>query len=350
MKVDEDMVTFIQRWRTLAARSSCALSEHEQIQMIVQNTLPHIHSWITITGCPTNLTQLYQRGTEVQSALKDPTFQLYASRSKQTRKDQGPITEGVTINEQIGLVNQRPNPSQPTARTNQPRPAYNQTPPPNNYAPRRGPRRNEYPPLPEKLEDIFKILLEFNLVTLPKPYDSPPAHWDRSKYCHFHRGPGHNTNTCYHFRDLVYDMNDRGEILWAEVRKHLQKGQNNKPQPRPQADLGIVQNPLPNHPPAQAPPPPPPAREPGPPPVAAPQAAQENVQRISTIVPVGPRRVIARSQTWSIDGEPSIPISQATKFTHGLTVPPVIYMVEPESEPQDDRPDLVIPTAVPPQF
>src|SRR5262249_25054398 len=72
MKVDEDMVTFIQRWRTLAARSSYALSEHEQIQMIVQNTLPHIHSWITITGCPTNFTQLYQRGTEVQSALKDP--------------------------------------------------------------------------------------------------------------------------------------------------------------------------------------------------------------------------------------------------------------------------------------
>src|SRR5262249_29033068 len=269
---------------------------------------------------------------------------------KQTRKDQGPITEGVTINEQIGLVNQRPNQNQMTARANQPRPTYNQTPPPSNYAPRRGPRRNEYPPLPEKLEDIFKILLEFNLVTLPKPYDSPPAHWDRSKYCHFHRGPGHNTSTCYHFRDLVYDMNDRGEILWAEVRKHLQKGQNNQPQPRPQADLGIVQNPLPNHPPAQAPPLPPPAREPVPPPAAAPQAPQENVQRISTIVPVGPRRVIVRNQTWSIDGEPSILVSQPMEFTHDLTVPPVIYLIEPKSEPQDDRTNLVIPSAVPSQF
>src|SRR5262249_17399786 len=166
----------------------------------------------------------------------------------------------------------------------------------------------------------------------------------------FHRGPGHNTNTCYHFRDLVYDMNDRGEILWAEVRKHLQKGQNNQPQPRPQADLGIVQNPLPNHPPAQAPPVPPPAREPVPPPAAAPQAPQENVQRISTIVPVGPRRVMARSQTWSIDGESLIPASQPTEFAHDLTVPPVIYMVEPESEPQNGRPDFVIPSAVPPQF
>src|SRR5262249_10174941 len=76
-----------------------------------------------------------------------------------------------------------------------------------NYAPRRfGLRRDKYPPLPEKLEDVFRILLEFNLVTLPKPHENPPAHWDRTKYYHFHRGPGHNINTCFHFRDLVYDM------------------------------------------------------------------------------------------------------------------------------------------------
>jgi len=73
--------------------------------MIVSNTLPHIHSWISITSCPTNFTQLYQRGAEVQFALKDPTFQLYASPSKFAKKDQGPITERVTINEQVGLVN-----------------------------------------------------------------------------------------------------------------------------------------------------------------------------------------------------------------------------------------------------
>src|SRR5262249_49705661 len=109
-------------------------------------------------------------------------------------------------------------------------------------------------------------------------------------------------------------------------------------------------NPLPNHPPSQAPLLPPPAREPVPPPAVAPQVPQENVQKISTIIPVGPRRVIVRNQTCSIDGEPSIPVSQPTRFAHDLTVPPGIYMVEPESEPQDDRPNLVIPSAVPSQF
>src|SRR5262249_4736978 len=150
-------------------------------------------SWISITGCPTNFTQLYERGAEVQYALKDPSFQLYASRSKFAKKDQGPVTEGVHINEQISLVNQRPN---------HPKSTYSQVAPPNNYAPRKvGPRRAEYPPLPEKLTDVFDLLLKFNLVELPKTREDWPAHFDRSKYCQFHRGPGHNTVDCYHFRD-----------------------------------------------------------------------------------------------------------------------------------------------------
>src|SRR5262249_7444539 len=112
MKPNDDLVGFIQRWRALAARCTCALLEPEQIQMIVRNMLPSIYSRISITGCPTTFAQLYQRGAQIQSALKDPSFQLYNSRSKPTKKDQGPVTEGITINEQVGLVNHRPNPSQ----------------------------------------------------------------------------------------------------------------------------------------------------------------------------------------------------------------------------------------------
>jgi len=93
--------------------------------MIVPNALPHIHSWITITGYPTTFAQLYQRGTDVQSTLKDPSFQLYASQSKGVKKDKGPMTEGVTINEQIGLVNQRLNPNQAPTKPNPPKQAYN---------------------------------------------------------------------------------------------------------------------------------------------------------------------------------------------------------------------------------
>src|SRR5262249_25029455 len=107
MKPEEDFVAFVQRWRSLATKSNCLLSEQEQIQMIMANALPQFHSWMNVLGCPTTFTQLYRRGSDVQAALKDPTFQLYASRSKPSKKDQGPVTEGIQINKQINLVNQR---------------------------------------------------------------------------------------------------------------------------------------------------------------------------------------------------------------------------------------------------
>src|SRR5262249_23358603 len=130
-------------------------------------------------------------------------------------------------------------------------------------------------------------------------------------------------------------MNDRGVIKWAEVRKALEHAQRNQVQPRLQANMGIVQNPLPNHPPAQAQvsqPPPQPAGGQVPPPVAQPPPPQENVLRINTMIPVGPRQLVTRVQTWSFDGELSISSTQPIHFSHDLTVPPVIYLIEPEFE------------------
>jgi len=150
-------------------------------------------------------------------------------------------------------VNQRSQPNQVVVQL-APKQASNQVPPPVNYAPRpTGPRRSEYPPLPEKLADIFTILLDMNLVPLPKPREEWPEHWDRNRYYRFHRGPGHNTDACFHLRDLVYDMNDQGLIVWSEVRKIIEEKQHNQAQPRPQAEMGIVQNPLPRHPQPQQP-------------------------------------------------------------------------------------------------
>src|SRR5262249_61920610 len=103
--------------------------------MIVSNTLPHMHSWISITGCPVNFPQLYERAAAVQSSLKDPSFQLYASRSKFAKKDQGPVTEGVQINEHVKLVNPKLQQNQVAVQPNLTKPAYNQVAPPNNYAP-----------------------------------------------------------------------------------------------------------------------------------------------------------------------------------------------------------------------
>src|SRR5262249_38559885 len=210
-------------------------------------------------------------------------------------------------------VNQRPSHSKST---------YSQVAPPNNYAPRKvGPRRAEYPPLPEKLTDVFDLLLKFNLVELPRTREDWPAHFDRSKYCQFHRGPGHNTADCYHFRDIVYDLNEKGQLLWAEIRKYLEKNQPQQVQPRPQAEMGIVQNQLPYHPHPQ----PPQQQQPqaqAPHPAVQPQPPQSNPQ-VNTIISVEPCQVVARKQTWTLEGGSPLLSAQLTRFYQELTTPPI---------------------------
>lgn len=67
----------------------------------------------------------------------------------------------------------------------------------------------------------------------PKPW--PPG-LDYSKYCPFHRYPGHDLESCYTLRDVIYDLNDQNRLDWNEIDAHL-AGQ----------DQGIYQDPLSDH-------------------------------------------------------------------------------------------------------
>ncbi|CAK9168359.1 unnamed protein product [Ilex paraguariensis] len=57
-----------------------------------------------------------------------------------------------------------------------------------------------------------------------------------SKFCPFHRYPGHDLESCYTLKDLIYDLNDQNRLNWKEIEAHV-TGQNQ----------GIYQNPLPDH-------------------------------------------------------------------------------------------------------
>src|SRR5262249_22666380 len=95
-----------------------------------------------------------------------------------------------------------------------PRQVNNSTPPSIKYIVPCGPRRAEYPPLPENLVDVFRILLKYKWVTPLEPQTDWSPRLDQTKYYHYHRGPGHNIDSCHSFRDLVHDWNDRGRIDW----------------------------------------------------------------------------------------------------------------------------------------
>src|SRR5262249_38680944 len=136
-----------------------------------------------------------------------------------------PTTEGVIINEQVTAFQnpppqqqcqyfqrapqqqqQLPQQQQQFQQPQQTGPAqpprqYNAVPPPQNGVRQFGHRRQVYPPLPERLEDIFTALMSYNVIQLPPRKEVWSPKLDHTKYCPYHRSPGHLISNCFTFRD-----------------------------------------------------------------------------------------------------------------------------------------------------
>ena len=90
--------------------------------------------------------------------------------------------------------------------------------------------------------------MAYDALHLPKEKESWPAYLDQSKYFPFHRRPVHTINDYFFFYDYIYDLNDVGKINWDQMAQIITQFNMAKAQP----EMGIVNNPLPNHPQIQA--------------------------------------------------------------------------------------------------
>ncbi|MQL86124.1 hypothetical protein Taro_018635 [Colocasia esculenta] len=220
MKPEEDFSTYADRWRSLAAKVRCPMPEEEKAKLLISNATPTYRAILAMNDIST-MHQLYSRAHFIQTQLKDsPIHSMFETpKARYAKKPQGPVTEGIQTNEQVGAVS---NPQGPVGRSpytqqtqqswnnnnnRQPPPQgqnppqdqrqYSQVPPPQNgYAPRKpnGLKRAQYPPLPESLADVFAALMSLNALRLPPE----KANWnmaaDQTKYCVYHRHPGHNVS------------------------------------------------------------------------------------------------------------------------------------------------------------
>ncbi|MQL78280.1 hypothetical protein Taro_010711 [Colocasia esculenta] len=204
MKPEEEFSTYADRWRSLAAKFCCPMPEEEKVKLLISNATPTYRAILAMNDIST-MHQLYSRSRFIQTQLKDSPihFMFETPKARYAKKPQGPVTEGIQTNEQVGAVS---NPQGPVDQRQ-----YSQVPPPQNgYAPRKpnGPKRAQYPPLPESLADVFVALMSLNALRLPLE----KANWnmadDQTKYCVYHRHPSHNVSDCFQFRDMIYDLHE----------------------------------------------------------------------------------------------------------------------------------------------
>ncbi|MQM03756.1 hypothetical protein Taro_036542 [Colocasia esculenta] len=283
MRPDEDFVTFANRWRSIASRADVTIPESQDIIMIVDNTTSQLKS-ILILSEFTSFAHLYNRARVIQNQIKDSSLPpFFEGKPKGRKAPAAPTTEGVTVNESVSACSQplRPpnkssnRPSNLHQFPSHPSKPYSVIPPPSDYT-RLGPKRSHYTPLPEILEDVFFALMSCDTIRLPPQRESVNPRTDTSKYCPYHRTHGHELHNCFTFRYWVYDMNDQDRINWEDLKVAIAKSRYTK------RDLGIVQNPLPNHQ----------SNNP------SSSKSQENVHTMTHSEP----RVMRREQRWGVEG------------------------------------------------
>ncbi|MQL88082.1 hypothetical protein Taro_020630 [Colocasia esculenta] len=106
MKPDEDFSAYADRWRQMATRVLGYLPEGEKVKIIIANATPAYRNILAMNDI-SNMHQLYSWARFIQTQLKDsPIHSMFEpQKSRFQRKPQGPITEGVQVNEQVSAFN-----------------------------------------------------------------------------------------------------------------------------------------------------------------------------------------------------------------------------------------------------
>ena len=68
------------------------------------------------------------------------------------------------------------------------------------------------------------MLVERRDLHLPEPGPSPP-NGDMSKYCPYHQNNGHTLEECFTVKDRMHNLNDKGKIMWSELKARLKAAQ-----------------------------------------------------------------------------------------------------------------------------
>ncbi|MQL85276.1 hypothetical protein Taro_017792 [Colocasia esculenta] len=156
IKPDEEFAVYADRWRALALIVCCPMLEEEKVKLIIANAIPTYRAILAMNDI-TSMHQLYSLARFIHTQLKDsPIHSMFETPMfRYPKKPQGPVTEVVQTNEQVGAVN------------------------------------NPYGSV-ESLADIFTALMSLNALRLPPE----KANWnmaaDQTMYCVYHHHSGHN--------------------------------------------------------------------------------------------------------------------------------------------------------------
>ncbi|XP_077217710.1 uncharacterized protein LOC143852213 [Tasmannia lanceolata] len=191
----ETFTSFIRRWKRKLAQLSQALSEADQIKLVVKSLSPEYFHFMAPQHY-ISFDHLIKTGTQTEDAL------VKGLRSK-TLSD---ITEGkrpMVEPKEVHNVNSVRTPVKTVLEVEET--AEKKT--------------RKFTPLPCSLSYILKRLIKDNKIELPEQRVLPnplPKNWRKDLFCAYHRGSGHTTDKCYTLKHKVQDMIDGDKLAIEE--------------------------------------------------------------------------------------------------------------------------------------
>ncbi|CAN6455436.1 unnamed protein product [Victoria cruziana] len=218
-KQGENVMDFIQRWRSACNRMKEPISQSHALGLIVNNLSQPLRSLI-FSAPVKSFIDLAERAECIEIGMENGAFDAVI------KKPAGKPAHSV-------VASMMPSVKSKQTKTHGRKATAASVSKPNTAAKKLRPGWSydrKFTPLEQSLEEIMEVLLQQGTLSLPKVSDPPPVMGkNNDHFCKFHRTPGHHTENCFVLKNIIQDAVDK-ELLNQKA-----------------SSSGVLKNPFPAH-------------------------------------------------------------------------------------------------------
>ncbi|XP_077223129.1 uncharacterized protein LOC143856737 [Tasmannia lanceolata] len=198
----ESFLTFVKRWRRLAAQMMQRPSEEEQVQMIMKNISSQLQYHMSLQYYP-DFKHFINAGMQIEEAMAQGVYNRGNPNSKEVKT------------QTLAKISEVDNVSMANPSRNSMVFKYTQS----GIAAQQKPNR-EFTPLLFPPYVILQQGLESGDIYLPRIKEPPnplPRTWRAEEHCDFHRGSGHSTDQCITLRHVIQKLIDERKLPFQQA-------------------------------------------------------------------------------------------------------------------------------------
>lgn len=192
---NETFSTFLLRWKMKAAHMANRPVEADQVAMVIDGLRPKYRQYLQFANIST-FADLKRMGMKVDKEIAaekhNSNTHWKSNYPPKSTKANGSSSHGATNGAEVAALS-----------------SYK--------------KYTQYTPIAISYTEALERLLEKDLIKLPEIKPEPEVKsksWDAAKYCKYHRARGHDTESCWVFKDKLEDQFQAGKLPVPVKKAH----------------------------------------------------------------------------------------------------------------------------------